>query len=241
MRRTGNGAVAAGLAAALATAAPAGERLTAAYELHLGGVKLADLSLSARLTQAGYEARAELETSGFVKRFVRAGFRAEAEGRRAGAELVPVSFSADAFDSAKRQTVEIRFGAGRPQAVRAEPPFKPKPWEIDPSRQSGAVDPLTAALALFRPQPRESLCARSVEAFDGRKRTRLSLRDPEPEGAAIRCEGVYERVAGFKPKQMEEPEFPLTVWFARDGDGAWRLARASAPTRLGIATLRRAR
>lgn len=231
------GAVLLALLAALPAAA--NERYSARFTLHIAGVKLAELSLAAHWTAEGYAVRAALETSGVVGPFYEAGLQAEADGRRTGRALVPRRFAADTFDSRRRQAVEIRYGAGRPQSVRAEPPFKPKPWEIAPAEQGGTVDPLTAALALFGPQEERAVCGRAVEAFDGRKRTRLTLGPPKRGRRGIRCDGAYRRIAGFKPKRMEMPEVPVTVWFAQGLDGLWHLARAEAPTPFGTATLRR--
>jgi len=209
------------------------------YVLSLGGFTLAEIRFAGTLSAGAYSAEARLETAGLVDSLYRAGFTARAEGRRAGAALVPGHFEARTFDSGDSRDLAIRYGAGRPQAVTADPPFKTRPWEIDPRAQSGTLDPLSAAVALFAPQPEAGLCARAVESFDGRKRTRITLGEPERRGARIRCPGVYERVAGFRPERMAEPRFPLAVWYARDGGGLWRLDRAVAPTSYGSAVLKR--
>ena len=161
-------------------------------------------------------------------------------GRRASGALRPLQFEAESFDSETRQQVAIRYGAGRPQSVEADPPFKPKPWQIAPRDQPGTLDPLSAAVSLIAPQPRAALCNRSVEVFDGRRRSRLSLARPEPRGGRIRCEGAYRRVAGYRAKALEADPFPLAVWYAQGPDGLWHLVRAAAPTPYGAAVLTRA-
>lgn len=209
------------------------------FVLSLGGFTLAELTFDGTLAAQGYRAEARLATAGLVDSLYRAGFTARAGGRRAGAVIVPQHFEARTFDSDNSQDLAIRYAAGRPQAVTAVPPFKKKPWQIDPRAQAGTLDPVSAAVALFAPQPEERLCARMVETFDGRKRARLSFGTPERRGARIRCAGQYERLAGFKPERMEEPSVPLTVWYARGPGGYWHLDRASAPTSYGTAVLKR--
>lgn len=238
--RIGRIAAAATLGTLIAADGLAGTTVTQRFDLHLGGIRLADLTLALSEAAPGYTAHAQIGTTGLVRRFAEIGVTATATGRRAGARLVPLSFEAESRDRRKSQRVAIRYGAGRPQSVEADPPFKPKPWQIAPRDQPGTLDPLSAAVSLIAPQPRAALCNRSVEVFDGRRRSRLSLARPEPRGGRIRCEGAYRRVAGYRAKALEADPFPLAVWYAQGPDGLWHLVRAAAPTPYGAAVLTRA-
>lgn len=233
------------LAAVLAAVprAPAGAAgpggMATTYDLFLGGIRLAELQLDAEIGRLGYSATARLETTGLVKRFVDAGFAARAEGRIARDRLMPERFEAETRDREERRRIAIRYPGGRP-ALEAEPPFKPRPWGIDPAEQKGLPDPLTGALMALVPRDGAPPCGREVGVFDGRKRYALLLGEPEArENGLIRCEARYRRIAGFRPKRMERPELPLTLWFDRGRAGAPRLLRAVAPTPFGQAVLRR--
>jgi len=209
------------------------------YDLYLGGIWLAELRLEAEIGRLGYNARATMKTTGIVKRFVEAGFDAAVKGRIARGELVPHSFEADTHSRDKRQSLSVAYQAGTPRAVKAEPPFKPKPWEIDPADQGALPDPVTAALAALAPPKGAALCDREVGIYDGRKRYALILSAPEPADGLLRCDAVYKRLGGFKPKLMKKPDFPLTLWFDDGPNGQPRFIRATGDTPLGTAVLLR--
>jgi hypothetical protein len=69
----------------------------------------------------------------------------------------------------------------------------------------------------------------------------LEAPQPDTQFGDYKCEALYKRVAGFKPKMMrEQSEFPLTVWFKRAEDGRVTVRRVAAPTKFGnVVVLRR--
>lgn len=223
--------------AALGPAAAAERKVDAIYDIYLGGVWLADMHIEADIGRIGYRAKANLKTKGLVKAFYKAGFSAQTTGKARGIGLIPDRFAADSYDSRKRQAVEIVYGFGKPTRLVANPPFKPKPWEIDPLKQTGAADPLTAALSALAPEPGVTPCGRNVAVFDGRKRYAVKLGKPQPRRGMVKCEAEYRRVAGFKPKQMKKPGFPFALWFRENGKG-YEFLRAKGETPLGTAVIR---
>ena len=102
-------------------------------------------------------------------------------------------------------------------SIRSQQPprFRPKPYEIDPHRQGGSLDPLSATLMAFLPDDATHVCKRAISVYDGRRRYNILFtkpiyaipagRDPKPDSQIVHCLGVYERVAGFKPKMMAAP------------------------------------
>ena len=209
------------------------------YDIYIGGLWLAEMSVNADFDGTRYTANARLETTGVVGRFFKASFEAQAEGAQNGTGYQPDLFVADSRDTRKSQHVEMTYAQGRPASLIAEPEFKPKPWEIDPLAQQGTADPLSAALEFLANQEDGKLCNRGVEIFDGRKRYAIELKEPVKREEGIRCDAVYRRIAGFKPKKMEDPEFPFAFWFQQAENGSWEVLRAVGDTPLGTAVIRR--
>lgn len=226
---------------AVAPASAAGE-FAGIYDLYLGGIRGGEIVLSASLERLSYRAEATGRTAGVIGKLYKAGFDAKTRGRVTARGYVPERFSAKTHTPSKNLTLEIGYAGGAPLKVSAEPPFDPKPWQLEPSEQTGAFDPLSAALAGLALQPRELLCNRSVEIFDGRRRYAIDLGAAEPaENGSLRCPAKYRRVAGFKPKMLAKEPFPFAVWFEEGQGGLWHVVRAMGETPVGVAaiTLRR--
>ena len=221
----------------LGPAVAAERKVDAIYDIYLGGIWLADMHIEAEIGRIGYRATASLKTKGLAKAFYKAGFSAQTTGKARGIGLVPDRFTADSYDSRKRQSVEMIYGFGKPERLTAKPPFQPKPWEIDPLEQRGTADPLTAALSALAPEPGVAPCGRTVAVFDGRKRYAVKLGKPASRRGMIKCDAEYRRVAGFKPKQMKKPGFPFVLWFRETRDG-YEFLRAKGETPLGTAVIR---
>lgn len=207
------------------------------YDFHLGGVWGGELMLEARLSEGRYRAEAAGRTAGVVSLVWNAGFAAATDGGLAEAGLMPERYEADAYTARRSQKVAVRFADGVPREVSAEPPFEPRPWAIEPAEQVGTADPLSAVLAVLALQRADALCDRTVEVFDGRRRYSLTLGAPVADQGMMRCTTIYRRIAGFKPRQMERPEWPLELWFAPDAGGLWHLRRAMGEMTFGMAAL----
>lgn len=210
------------------------------YDIYLGGIWVAEMIVTAEIAEDRYEADAVLRTKGLIGALYKASFEVEAEGAVAtDTGYNPARFTANSRNSKKSQFVEMRYEAGRPRTLTAEPEFQPKPWEVDPTAQADAADPLSAALGVLANQRAEGLCNRKVEIFDGRKRYAIVLGTPEQRTNAIKCPALYQRVAGFKPKMMAKPDFPFDFWFEAGPDGSYHVQKAVGETPIGTAVIRR--
>lgn len=239
-RKTRVAGAALALAATLAGAgaqATTEERLV--YDLYLGGLKGAELAFEARLDGAAYAARGEFRTAGLVGAVYDAFFIAESEGALSpDGVLLPARFRAESGLGSDDRVVEMPFQGPAPEAVRADPPFDPKPWQVDPRAMTGAQDPVTAALGALLPAARlGALCGRSFDVFDGRKRYTVSLDAARPDGPSGEkvCEGSYVRTAGFKPKMMARGAFPFRLWTRPHPSGGDRIWKVHGETSFGIA------
>lgn len=214
--------------------------VTQIYDIYLGGLWIAEMDVSAEIGTDAYSAEAVLRTKGIVGAIYKASFEAQATGAVSEQHRLETGiFTADSRDSRKSQFVEVTYRDRRPLDLRAEPAFKPKPWEIEPAAQINTADPLSAAVEALNPPAGVPLCDRQVDIFDGRKRYRIIMGEPEERSEGlIRCPSIYQRIAGFKPKKMVDPEFPFEFWFEPLSDGSYRMLRALGETPIGTAVIR---
>ena len=204
------------------------------YDLYLGGVRAGELSIDARFAGGRYSATSVLRTAGVVGALFKASFEAESEGRLGAEGLEPERFRADSRTYSDEQAVEMTYAGRRPAAVRAQPAFVPKPWQIEPTAQTGTLDPVSAALTALAPAPPRAICNRSVEIYDGRRRYAVDLGRPEADGERIKCPALYRRVAGYKAKELKET-IAFDLWFEERADGLAHVVRAAGEAGLGLA------
>lgn len=213
--------------------------LKTVYDLYLGGVLAGELKIHAVATGARYRARSAMRTTGLIGLVYKASFEAEILGRLSSRGLVPELFRAASRMRKKRQFVKMAYGAAAPARIEARPPFRPKPWQIEPTRQAGTLDPISAALLALAPRPRGEICRQTVEVFDGRRRYAVDIGAPVRAAKRIRCPAVYRRIAGFKPKLMKKkPKFPFDVWLEERADGLTHVVLVTGETMFGLAVVR---
>lgn len=229
-------------AAALAAAGIAGtaqaEAFSAVYDVFLGGLRGGELRLSVERDGETYAAAASLRAAGLAAWLFPGKATAHAAGEWRSAAPAPDSFDAEGDFAGARQTVAMAFASDGSLALAADPPLRPRSYDADPSALDGALDPLSAAVAALAPAPAAKVCDRTIAVFDSRRRFDLALGAAKAEGDRIRCEGTFQRVAGYKAKHMKRPPDPFTVWW-RVEDGVATFERAQAPTAFGHAVARR--
>ena len=219
--------------ASLAAAVPPPEepgRLAQAYDLYAGGLRIGEAVLEAEVGADGYRAGGTLRTAALVRAFFDAGMTVAAAGAIEGGAMRPEWFTVTTVNGEEVETRRIDYAGGAVEAVSAEPPERPRPWSLEPGRQGAVLDPVTAAVRTLAPR-RAGFCGHRVEMFDGKRRFALAIGPAEPDGARLRCEAVYERLGGYKPKFMapDRRTMPFTLWFERRADGRHRLVRALIP------------
>ena len=219
-------------------AAPGPQPINTIYDFYLGGIKAGELTVDAAYEGDRYSAQSVLRTAGVVGMVYKASFEAETRGRLTDQGLVPDLFVADSRMKDKHQFVEMTYGSGAPAEIKAEPAFIPKPWQIEPTEQTGTLDPISGALIGLAPVPVAQVCGKTVEIFDGRRRYAIDLGEPTKDGDRIKCPAKYRRIAGFKPKMMrKQAEFPFHVWFKENDQGQAYFFRAAGESMFGVAVI----
>jgi hypothetical protein len=219
------------------TRSHAGLRLV--YDFYIGGFRAAELELFASLSPEIYEAAAQFRTAGIVGFFRDTVMKAEASGRILADALHPTRYALTEREEGEEQTIGISFAAGVPSSVEAVPEFRTRPWSINPSDQSGTIDPLSALLIVLLPRPASTVCDMRVEAFDGRRRFAFDIGPAKHKGSYLVCEGAYLRLAGFKPKTLRtRPQETFLVYLEPREDQSFQIKQLVSDGSFGAVVMR---
>ncbi|MDJ0858872.1 MAG: DUF3108 domain-containing protein [Dinoroseobacter sp.] len=215
---------------------------TATFDLKIRGITAASATFAANVSGQDYAVSGKMRTTGLVGTLVRAGYDGSAYGRLRGENgYRSFSFTEKRVGRGETATASIRYNSGVPKVVSVSPPEDPGPFAVDPAKQAGTVDPMTAIWAALRDRPRDQVCALDLVVFDGDKRSGIRLRNPrENADGTITCQAEYRRIAGWSPEKLaERKSFPFTMTYTKKADGIWQVARAVSETRYGTAELTR--
>lgn len=221
--------------ALVATPASAQQEATLALTARFGLLRIAEITLTAREDGRAYTLAARAIGAGLVAAFSDVHFDLSAEGEVLRAGWRPRRFVGD-FDTGRRQVqVVMRWPEGVPVIDAIAPDEPLADWSLNPALQGDALDPLTAFWQLVRPRPRDELCGWSVDLYDGRRRARLDLRPGQGDGETMTCDGAYQRIGGYSPRELADrgPSSPFTLTFLPVAPDRWQMAEAVVTTRLG--------
>jgi hypothetical protein len=232
-----------------------GGNISARYSVHWGVLRLADITLTWRLTETDFETRMTARTRGLIRAVFKADSLLTSSGLRQNSALQTSSFTTDSVFNGDAFVREMTFAAsGQGTIIRRVTPddFELVREPVPTALQIGP-DPLTAFLETML-QPGSVLQSRSYdgvqvlentlecdEALDTLKKKRRSLY----HGEAQRCSLTGDVLAGDiieedAPEQDREDEdvdgrdFQTFIWFARTADDILRLpVRVRAQSKRG--------
>lgn len=210
------------------------ERMRLEYALYVGGFSAMKGTVRVNLAPDRYETTLEAATQGLADFIVSWTARAVTRGTRNGGDFAPHEHRSDNVWRGEPRSVALQYGDDRSVTAKAEPdPATDDRDPVPPPLTRGAVDPLSAFVAVMENLRRGADCNRSTAAFDGRRRFDMIFRDrgsqPLPPGGyssfagtARLCRVEYVAVAGYRRKQErsifwrgpdgERP--PVDIWFA---------------------------
>lgn len=220
---------------------PAGDSsVTFVYDFYFGGFRAAEMKITAVFGPDSYQATGHFETRGFVSLFDDTTLKTETVGKLGAGGLIPLVYRSDEREDKDKQFVEVSFSENGPSAVHAAPAFKERPWSIQASEQRGVLDPLSAVLTTLAPRHAGEICGRRIEAFDGRHRFAFDIAPAELNGETIQCKGLYIRLAGYKPKNMQgsSGRKAFTIDLVERPEGGFQVVRLVSPTEYGVAVMR---
>lgn len=231
------------LSAALALAAPARADQTdhIVFNVVLKGITAGRLSIDGKITGSQYAASGVMETTGLASMMRKIRYDASVSGSFAKGRFTPLKFRQTAQRGDNRSAQTMSYKGGVPVSVTREPVRAPRPTDVDPAKQGGTIDPLTALYAVLRDVDRTEACQLKVTMYDGAKRSQVALSGAQDKGDTVTCAGEYRRLQGFSDKEMaEKSRFPFVLTYAPTADGQrLRVVEISTDTILGKARMKR--
>lgn len=225
----------------LALPASAQGALDATYDFSMRGITGGTIRVVGRDQGGAYAVSSAARASGVVGALVKYGYEGRAQGRIQGGRYVSDRYTEVELDDGERTSSVTTFDGTTPASVTFDPPREPKPHDVDPRAQRGVIDPLTALYDLLQAAPRDAVCNRRLDTFDGRHVARLSVGPPQaqPDGTLL-CGAEYLRLRGYSQKDLEKrPNVTMRLILDEVGGGLWQVREVRSRTRLGDAVLRR--
>lgn len=224
------------------------------YVGYLGGVKVGLAKADIALSADKYAAKLNMQAGGMVSWFLEWRHGSVAHGAASGgAPLEAVAYRNDSYWKGKDRFIELAYPGQTAKVTAAVPdPVKDEGRPaVAPTLLKGALDPLSAIIAIGRVIDASGKCDADLGVFDGRRLYRLKVADKGAAdlnrsryapyaGASRRCQFEFERIAGFKDEKKEKAREPLTglAYFRRPAAGAPMMpVRVSADSQYGAAVL----
>lgn len=210
------------------------------FSLYVSGLKAGTLQTVVTRNGTAFSVSGTLSPTRFMRSIRDVGYAGQSAGTVKGTKFTPRRYSGQTKTGSRTSQVQMRFDGGIPSVDRYLPERERRAYDIDPAKQRGTIDPLTAAATLFQDQPATALCSQTLQMFDGRRRSQLTVAAPTIQGESATCGGTYTRLAGFSPKDMQERvNFPFTLMYTRIDADTYRLMAFTTKTTFGSARAKR--
>ncbi len=240
------------------------EELAVNYDVNMGGLTLGEGRLRANFTDAAYDTRITIRTSGLAEWLFESRYENTSRGTRIGEGILPHEYNSD-FRGRRQsdyQIVRIGYNDTTPYLIASDPSYghRLERFPVTEEQRQNSYDPLNAAMHLVSGMSfsEEAPCGDRIRVFDGRRRydivmEHVGYRDIRVRGGEVWngetlvCQLNYEEVAGFKPQPEDDelPRPPMTAFIAELDEGYFVPVRVRAPTPIGslimVATFMRVR
>jgi hypothetical protein len=208
------------------------------YSIYVYGFKLGVLQVEVAQTPARYAAAGRVTTTGLLARVANFRFDGKVRGYKEGPNYWPEDYTATITRKSNESNVHMTYRDRIPKVVERVPDREQRPTDVDPAKQKGAVDLISSAYMILRDVPPDELCDKSVQMFDGRRRSQIQQAAPAISGEKARCAGFYQRIAGFTAGEMaDQTVFPFTLYYEMQQDGNYRLVSVETQSVVGSAKL----
>jgi hypothetical protein len=210
------------------------------FDVSIRGLRAASLSFAGEQAGNAYSVTGKLESRGLAAMVRKVRYDANVRGRTKGSRYTPSAYSEKA-DTGKRKSASVmEYRKGVPQVKSYDPPRDPRPDDLNPAKQGGTVDPLTALYATLRDVEAGQECKVALQMFDGRRRSQIATSGRKVAGDNVTCTGEYRRIAGFSAEDMaEKTRFPFVMTYAPIDGGRMRVVEITTETLFGTAVLSR--
>ena len=183
--------------------------LKAHYKLLYNGIGVGHLHIASTVSGSTYALSGSGKVSALFGAMTWSG-SSSVSGRIDGGEPAPRTYAFDWRHNRKNGAIKLGFASGTAVDISVSPPPGPHPdlVPLAEAHKTGAIDPVSAILALTRPDGRPP-CNRRVAIFDGKQRYDIVLTPKrttelpasasggEPQTAVV-CRAMYEPIAGHR-------------------------------------------
>lgn len=224
----------------LAAPAQTVETETMRFTASILGVTAGRATLAVNRSGDAYAVTGQTSSAGLAGLFSSFKVTNKVRGSERNGTFRPERYESRAEGERRGRGAEIVYEGGVPKVLTLEAERRPGAPVLDPATQAGKVDPLTMTYALLRDTPRDQACTLRLEVFDGHRASRVALGNPRADGDDLLCDGVYSRVDGYPPEDLEERrDFTFTVTYTPLADGRMRPAVLVLDSLYGTARLAR--
>lgn len=206
------------------------------YRVSIAGFPVGTASYSAAVNGNRYEVQGFMGSTGFFGAFLASRYSGAVIGRSSGDRLTPQIFRGRFEQGRKFAEVDIKYSKGRVRQVIRRPERPAQPYDLDPTSVRGALDPISALYFMLRDLTVDKVCTQNFQVFDGGRTSRISMQRSQGEAGTVVCNGVYTRMGGFPPEQINERQhFPFQLTYAPTDDGFFEVREFRATTFWGVA------
>ena len=183
------------------------------FDVTILGLKAGELRYTLQKDDTSYAASGLLYPTGLVATMTSFSYDVTVTGTHKGGQYFPTRYSEKSDTGKRKEERQITYRLGIP-SIRSSK--LPKPHWLDPKTQKGAVDPMTAIFEILRDVEHGKLCEQDMTLFDGARRVRISLSNPQESGSRATCNGIYSREGGFSKNELRQgKDFPFTITYQK--------------------------
>ena len=211
------------------------------YSIYVGGIKLGGMALTGRERDRNYKVSVSVKGEGILSRLVKFSFSGSSEGTVDGVgKPVPTLFRSYNERKGVTRETKMTYRGGEPRTINWAPNRTRKPFDARAAEQAGTLDPIAAAYFLLKDAPVGQACGKTVQVFDGARRSQVEVKERKQQKGKWICEGVYTRLQGWSADDLaEKRRFPFRLVF-RERDGVMVLERFQTESLYGLmAAIRR--
>ncbi|MFA7430647.1 MAG: DUF3108 domain-containing protein [Rhodospirillaceae bacterium] len=154
------------------------ERAVLSYDIHLGGLNVAQADLTVTLGSQGYQVESEVASTGLAGRMMAFSTTSHSIGTWQPDGPQPTLHRSTSVWRGSQRAVELVYDNGdTPRTVVSPPPSSEDREPVPEAARAGTIDPMSGALALMRSVLGE---AAPAPIFDGRRMYTLALGEVMP-------------------------------------------------------------
>lgn len=186
------------------------------YTIAFNGINIGSFKFKSAISGGEYVLDGDAELSALLGALNWRGVT-RASGEVGGRAPQPAGYTFTFKSTARSGSVKLGFSKDRISNVSLVPPIPDALDTVPVERKhlKGALDPLSAVMALTRPAGDKGPCDRVIPIFDGKQRFDLQLSYNRQElvretqqsgqpGIAIVCSVRYVPIAGYSPSEVEQ-------------------------------------